>query len=403
MQFRMIAPSAAASFLPACHVVTAASLLLAAVVLHDSARAEDVPGVTSDEIRIGSFGAFAGQGYLYGRLTMNGIDAVFNKINVDGGINGRKLVLIREDDRCDPETAVTAIRTLVSVHKVFALLGGGCSNATLAARSKIEKAQIPFNNVASVADAISQPVSKYIYTTQLTATIESVAQLQYAIDRGAKKIAVVAQHDAWGKAGYDPLVADFTKRNLTPVIDLQIGPEDQDASQQALRIVEIGADVVLLVLYPKPATAVTRGLAKLGYKPMLIGQTAIDPLTLVTDVGVPGAADRYVTPAAVRHLPSDSEMKTWTTLLKNMLPHEEPSTFNLMGVGAAQVMVAALKAAGPDLTREGYLAAMAHIRVETDTLSSTIVCNDPVSHQCNTTPAWIGMVDGRPGMINPRN
>jgi branched-chain amino acid transport system substrate-binding protein len=403
MQFRMIAPGAAANFLSARHVVTAASLLLAAVALQDSARAEDVPGVTSDEIRIGSFGAFAGQGYLYGKLTMNGIDAVFQKLNVDGGINGRKLVLVREDDHCDPKTAVAAIRTLVSVHKVFALLGGGCSNATLAARSEIEKAQIPFNNVASVADAISQPVSKYIYTTQLTATIESVEQLQYAIDHGAKKIAVVAQHDAWGKAGYDPLVADFKRRNLNPVVDLEIGPEDREASQQALSIAQVGADAPLLVLYPKPGTAVTRALAKLGHKLMLIGQTAIDPLALANDVGIPGAADRYVTPATVRHLPSHPEMKGWTTLLKKMFPHEEPSTFNLMGVGAAQVMVAALKAAGSDLTRERYLAAMAHIRVETDTLSSTIICDDPVSHQCNTTPAWIGMVDGRPAMINPRN
>jgi branched-chain amino acid transport system substrate-binding protein len=73
-----------------------------------------------------------------------------------------------------------------------------------------------------------------------------------------------------------------------------------------------------------------------------------------------------------------------------------------MGIGAAQVMVAALKAAGSDLTRERYLAAMARIKVETDTLSSTIVCDDPVSHQCNKTPAWIGMVDGRLGMIIPR-
>jgi branched-chain amino acid transport system substrate-binding protein len=214
---------------------------------------------------------------------------------------------------------------------------------------------------------------------------------------------VVAQHDAWGKAGYDPLVADFKRRNLNPVIDLEIGPEDREASQQALSIAQVGADAVLLVLYPKPGTAVTRALAKLGHKPMLIGQTAIDPLALANDVGITGAADRYVTPATVRHLPSDPEMKGWTTLLKKMFSHEEPSTFNLMGVGAAQVMVAALKAAGSDLTRERYLAAMAHIRVETDTLSSTIICDDPVSHQCNTTPAWIGMVDGRPAMINPRN
>jgi branched-chain amino acid transport system substrate-binding protein len=403
MPFQRLALGAAASFPPAWHIVMAASLLLVEVALQDGAHAEDVPGVTGEEIRVGSFGAFAGQGYLFGRLTMNGIDAVFHQVNAEGGIYGRKLILIREDDHCDPETAVAAIRTLVAVHQTFAFLGGGCSNATLAARSEIEKAQIPFINVASVADGISNPVSKYIYATQLTATIESEAQLQCAIDHDAKKIAIVAQHDAWGRAGYDPLVADFKKRNLRPVIDLQIGPEETDASKQGHRIAEVGADAVLLVLYPKPGTAVIRALAKLRYKPILIGQTAIDPLGLPAAVGVPGGADRYVTPATIRYLPSDLEMKGWTALLKNMFPQEDPSTFNLIGVGAAQVMVAALKAAGPNLTREGFLAAMAHIKVETDTLSSTIVCNDPLSHQCNRRPAWIGMVNGRPRIIDPRN
>jgi branched-chain amino acid transport system substrate-binding protein len=403
MAFRMITLGVSASLLPASRLALAASLSLATVVLQDSARAEDVPGVTSDEIRIGSFGAFDGQGYLFGRLTMNGIDAVFHKVNAEGGINGRRLVLIREDDRCDPGIAVAAVRALVSVHKTFALLGGGCSNATLAARSEIEKAQIPFNDVASVVDAISHPVSKYIYTTQLTASLESEAQLEYAINHGAKKIAIVAQHDAWGRAGYDPLVADFKKRNLSPVIDLTIGPEEQDASQQALQIAQVEADAVVLVLYPKPGTAITRDLAKLGYKPMLIGQTAIDPLALAAAIGVSGGADRYVTPTTVRYLPSDPEMKGWTSLLEEMYPNEVPSTFNLMGIGAAQVMVAALKAAGPNLTRERYLAAMAHIEVETDTLSSTIVCDDPTSHQCNRTPAWIGIVNGRPEIIDPRD
>jgi len=45
---------------------------------------------------------------------------------------------------------------------------------------------------------------------------------------------------------------------------------------------------------------------------------------------------------------------------------------------------------------------MADIRVETDTLSSTIICNDPVSHQCNSTPARIGLAGGRPQMIDAR-
>src|SRR5215510_1008726 len=101
------------------------------------------PGVTADSIRIGTFGALTGPGYLYGKLVMNGVEVVFDEVNAAGGINGRKLQLIREDDRCDPAGAIAAVQKLVHQDQVFALIGGGCSNATLAARDSIDTAKIP--------------------------------------------------------------------------------------------------------------------------------------------------------------------------------------------------------------------------------------------------------------------
>ena len=65
-----------------------------------------VPGVMADTIKIGSFGALTGPGYLYGKLPMNGIEVVFDQVNAAGGVNGRKLELVREDDRCDPASAI---------------------------------------------------------------------------------------------------------------------------------------------------------------------------------------------------------------------------------------------------------------------------------------------------------
>ncbi|HYB55939.1 MAG TPA: ABC transporter substrate-binding protein [Alphaproteobacteria bacterium] len=367
-----------------------AVLLAGSAVVANAARAEDVPGVSKDEIRLGSFGAMTGPQYLYGKLTMNGVDAVFYKVNAAGGVNGRKLVLVREDDRCDPATAIAAVKKLVFEDKVFALIGGGCSNATLAARPEIEKDQIPFQCFASVADGISNPVSKYIYTTMLTASIESRSQVQYAVDHGLKKIAVVSQHDAWGQSRYTPLMADLKRRNIEPVLDLEMTVDDNDATTQALKIAQAGADAIIMVLYPKPGAVLTRALNKLGQNPMLIGQTGIaDPVAFTKDVDIPGATDKFVTPAAVRYSPSDPQVKEWTTLVKKLFPNDELSVFNLMGIGAGEVMVAALKAAGPDLTRDKFLDAMAHIKVDTDTYASTIVCDDPASHQCNNSPAWM--------------
>src|ERR1041384_3954113 len=101
-------------------------LLLAAATLQPGQA--QVPGVTADTIKIGSFGALTGPGYLYGKLPMNGIEVVFDQVNAAGGINGRKLELVREDDRCDPAAAIGAVKKLIHEDKVFAIIGGGCSN-----------------------------------------------------------------------------------------------------------------------------------------------------------------------------------------------------------------------------------------------------------------------------------
>lgn len=170
----------------------------AALIASPCAMAQQQQGLTPTSIRIGTFGALTGPGYLYGKLAMNGIDVVFDQVNAAGGINGRKLELIREDDRCDPAGAIGAAQKLIYQEQVFALIGGGCSNATFAARDVIEKAEIPFLVVASVHDGITTPPARTIFSTALTSTIESKAQVKYAIDSGAKKIAVVSMRKLVG-------------------------------------------------------------------------------------------------------------------------------------------------------------------------------------------------------------
>jgi branched-chain amino acid transport system substrate-binding protein len=343
-------------------------------------RAQPVPGVTKDQITIGSFGSLTGPTYLYGKLTMNGVDAVFAKVNAAGGINGRKLVLAREDDRCDPATAIAAVKKLVFSESVFAIIGGGCSNAALGARPEIIKDQIPTVIFASVADEITEPVAKYIYTTMTTASIESRAQVDYAMEHGAKKIAIVAQHDAWGQSRYKPLMAALAKHNITPVVDLEMTVDDNDATVQALKVTQAGADAIIMELYAKPGAVLVRALNKLGQNPMLIGETGIaDPV----------AFTKFVTPSAVRYTTTSPEVKDWTAEIKKLFPNDDLSVFNIMGIGSGQVLVAALQKAGPDLTREKFLDAMAHINVTTDTYAAPIVCNDPVSHQCNQHVAWM--------------
>jgi branched-chain amino acid transport system substrate-binding protein len=373
-------------------VIAAAATI---AIASPSVRAADVPGVTDTEIKIGSFGPLTGPVYMYGKLTMNGAEVYFNKLNEQGGIHGRKLVLVREDDLCKPEGAIAAVKKLVHQHKVFAILGGACSNPTLAARPDIEKEGVPMHVFSAVADGIVDPPAPNIYTTQLTASIESQAQIQWALDRGAKKLAIVAQHDAWGRARYEPMVEDFKRRGLQIVANEEVTVDQNDGTAQALRLKASGADAVMLVAYPKAAAVMIRDSIKIGYKPLWVGQTAIQDLPAFQGlIGISGALSDFVTITTVPGHPDHEQYAEWRKRLKDTFPNDELSVFNLMGIAAAEVFAKALQTAGRDLTREKFLAAYQTIdNFKSSIYPGPITCKG--TRKCNQSPAFVKLQDNK--------
>lgn len=372
----------------------AAALLFAGSA---AVRAADVPGVSDDTIRIGSFGALAGPGYLYGRLAMNGVQAEFDKVNAEGGVNGRKLVLIREDDRCEPAGAIAAVRKLIYEDNVFAIDGGGCSNAAAAVRDDVVKAGVPWIVFAAVHDALTVPVAPTIFSAALTATIESKAQLAFALQQGAKRIAIISMRDSWGRSRYDPLIAAFKAKGITPVADEEMSPDANDATVQVLHLRAANPDAVILVLYPKPAAVFMRDAAKFGFKPLTIGQSGIgDPAAFEDQVGVPGATANFVTIAMVKVTPEDPAMADWRAAIQKLYPEDRLSVFNLFGIGSAEVLVEALRRAGRDLTREKFVDVMNHMtNFQTDVFGGGITCT-PTDHRCNKNPVWLKKDPGGP-------
>jgi branched-chain amino acid transport system substrate-binding protein len=376
--------------------ILGAAALLTAALAASSATAQ-VPGVTADTIKIGTFGALTGPGYLYGKLPMNGVEVVFDEINKAGGINGRKLVLVREDDRCDPTSAIGAVKKLVEQEQVFAIIGGGCSNATFAAKDALESSKAPTLVFASVHDGITTPPAANIFSTATTSTIESEAQLVYAIEQGAKKIAIISMRDSWGRARYTPLMEAFKAKGVTPVADEELSPDANDATAQVLRLKAAGADAVLLLLYPKPAAIFIRDAQKLGFKPLSLGQTGIaDPAAFEEQVGVPGATANFRTISQVRYTPEDPKMDKWRKLVEAKFPGDRLSVYNLFGIGSAEVFVEALKRAGKDLTREKMIAAFTEMKdFKTEVYAAPITCS-ATDHRCNKGPAWMAKEPGGP-------
>ena len=377
----------------------AAAVALGSGLLAGPATAQDTQtqGITSNEIRIGAFGPFAGPVYLYGKLVMNGVESVFDKVNAAGGVHGRKLVLVREDDNCKPEGAISAVKKLAYDLKVFAIIGGACSNATLASVPELEKSGIPMVVNSAVADGITDPPRKNIYTTQLTSGVESRAQIDYALAKGKKKMAVVRMTDAWAMARYNPLVDYAKEKGIEFVENLELGVDANDATPQALKLRAAGVDAVIMILYPKPAAVLIRDSLKIGNNPLWVGQTAINDFSAFEkQVGVPNALENFSTITAVAFQPTDPEMKDWANRLKKLFPNDELSTFNMNGIGSAQVLVEALRRAGKDVTRDKFLEAMGSIKgFEVDAYAGPISCDPPKSHQCNQNPGWLSLSKGK--------
>ncbi|MBI1736520.1 MAG: ABC transporter substrate-binding protein [Candidatus Rokubacteria bacterium] len=367
-------------------------LLLAGVVASPvpPAAAQGVPGVTADEIKIGAIGALTGPGYLYGRLIMNGAEVVYNEVNKAGGVHGRKISLVREDDRCDAASAIAAAKKLIFQHQVFMLHGGGCSNASIAARPEIEKANVPWVVFASVADEVTLPTAPYIFSTALAASIESAAQLEFALQQGAKRVAVISMRDAWGRARYNPLMETFKRKGVTPVADEEMSPDANDATPQVLRLRQANPDAVIIVLYPKAAAVYMRDAAKLGFKPIQVGQTAVgDLIAFREQVAIPNALERFYTISHVRFTPDDPEMERWRGLLEKHFPGDRLSVYNIMGIASATVVVEVLKRAGRDLTRDRVRDELNKLKDFSTGIYPGVISCTPADHQCHKTPAWM--------------
>jgi branched-chain amino acid transport system substrate-binding protein len=357
----------------------------------------ETQGVTDKEVLIGQMGPFAGPAYLYGKISMNGAEAVFDQVNESGGVAGRKLVLVREDDGCKAEGAIGAVKKLAYETKVFAIMGGACSNSTLAARPEIEKSGSPFIVNSASADSITDPPAPNIFSVQPTGSTESRSAVDFAIARGAKKIAIAEMRDAWGTARYKPMLKYLEEKHITVVADVELANDTVDATPQALMLKASGADLVILILYPKPAAILLRDSLKLGYNPTWLGPDTISDLkTFGEQVGLPGALDHFITASSTRFDLSDPKLKIWNERIKKLFPNDELSPYNIYGLGSALVVAEVLKRVGPQLTRSRFIEELGKLSdFRAETYFGPITCHAPTNNQCNQQPGWALWKDGK--------
>jgi branched-chain amino acid transport system substrate-binding protein len=161
----------------------------------------------SQAIRLGALVPLTGAGGSYGPPMAKIAKAVVDGVNAVGGIHGRMLELIVEDDETNPEAAVRAARKLIDIDKVVAIMGTWASAVTTAVAPLCWESKT-FLTTVSGADSITLlPHQGYLIRTQPNTLLQGRKFGEYAVERGAKRIFFISPQTPFAKSQFDSVTA----------------------------------------------------------------------------------------------------------------------------------------------------------------------------------------------------
>ena len=331
--------------------------------LSGQTRAEE-PGITQDSIAIGAFGPITGPAAYIGLAGRDGANLAIKEINAAGGINGRKLSMIFEDDGHSPTKALAAVKKLIDQDHVFMIFCVAGSNGTLGTIDFVrENGRVMYVSFAS-APGVTWPFARNMFrggTTEVPRYGELYAEFVHDYLKAAK-VAILSGREEYPKNEGDALTAQLKKwYQIAPVKRAEFNIGDKDFTPQLLEIQ--GADPQVIAIFGNPAEAAIamRQAKELGMnQPFFVGPTMVDQgLLSAAKQSAEGASGFALIPL----LPTSSnpEMKSWLAKWKQEypnLPAGRPNTFDLLAYADIFVVADALKRAGKDLTTDKLIAAL---------------------------------------------
>lgn len=235
------------------------------------ANAQDV-GVTATEILLGEVQPMSGPASLIGKAGAAGSKLAIAEINERGGINGRKLRAIYEDDGYVPSRSVSAVKKLIDSDKVFALTGTTGSSHMVAMLPTIEEAKIPTIVHMAPNPAVVNPRRPTVFMIGPDYDFAGFVPVNYMIEKmgqKAGKFGILYQDDDFGKA----LLAGYQKalkqHGITSVAEIPFKRGAKDFSAEVLTLKEKGVTAVYLGTLTTESAAIMGEFKRLAMTPVL--------------------------------------------------------------------------------------------------------------------------------------
>jgi branched-chain amino acid transport system substrate-binding protein len=330
----------------------------AATALSGAASAAD-PGVTADKITIGSFLPLQ-SGLAAGATGMkDAADAYFKYVNAAGGVQGRKIEWIVENDSYNPQQAVAVSKKLVDRDGVFAIVSTLGTVTNLATLPFLVQRNVPLINPAAGHLLLNKPRDKNVFAILPLASEIGENMAEFATKTlGAKRVAIFYQNDQFGKDQRDG-AADYLKQiGMPAVAEAGYVPSDVEVSAQVVTLMRANPDAVIFGVIPKHGALFMKEAQRLGWKPKVVAHSNMaDPV--VIDLAGPEALEGvYVNLVSAAPNMDSPRVKNANGIIAKYSPQTKPGHYPYLGMAGAMIFVEAANRAGKDLTRAGLISAL---------------------------------------------
>jgi branched-chain amino acid transport system substrate-binding protein len=372
------------------------SALVAALGLAAGLAQAQSQGVTKDEILVGSILDMSGPLAAFGKATRQGMVLRIEEANEQGGVHGRKIKLVVEDDGYDPKKAVLAAQKLVNQDKIFIMAGHiGTAQNNAAMPIQFEKNVVNFFPVTAARE-MYEPLNRLKYSFAVTYYDQMRTWLPKMVkDKGAKKVCVIYQDDEFGlevmrgaEAGLKTMNMEFTektsyKRGAT------------DFSSQVAKMKGSGCELVVLGTIIRETIGTIGEARKTGFSPVFFGSSA-SYTWLIPKLGGK-AMDGLISTMGAQHPYLDEAsqpLRFWATKYKTRF-NEDPDVFAVYGYMILDAFIKGAAKAGPNLSTDSFIKAMDTMTIPPDIFGSAEATFSATKRLGSDASRMSQIVDGR--------
>ncbi|MCC8981098.1 ABC transporter substrate-binding protein [Bradyrhizobium acaciae] len=355
-------------------VISAALAGLLTIALAGAANAQKKydPGATDTEIKVGNIMPYSGPASAYATIGKTEA-AYFNKLNSEGGINGRKVNFVSYDDGYSPPKMVEQARKLVESDEALLIFNPLGTPGNTAIQKYMNSKKVPQLFVSTGAAKWNDPKNfPWTMGWQPSYQVEARIYAKYILQKyPGKTIGVLYQNDDFGKdylIGLHDGLGDAAKKLI--VVESSYETTSPTVDSQIVQIKGANPDIFVNIATPKFAAQAIKKAAELDWHPVqFLTNVSVSIGGVMKPAGYEASQDilstQYLKDPADHEWKNDPAMNEWRAFMTKWYPEgDQNDASTVFGYGVAKGLEQVLRQCGDNLTRENLMKQAASLNFE---------------------------------------